>query len=491
MKISERTAIIGVILVGIVLAILILKTEVAPVSGEHEEATAESGDVERGPHGGRLFDDQGYGLEVCIVKRGGQPEFHVYATQAGKPLPPSTTDLSILIERLGRKPQRLSFIPEGDYLKSTVAVDEPHSFKVSITARYQQATHRFDYEQIEGRVSMSDEQIAQNNIEILTAGPARIQSLLKLIGEIRLNEDRLVHVVPRLAGIAESATANVGESVRKGQLLALISSQALADQRSELLAAQKRLGLAQLTYEREKKLWADKISAEQDYLQARNALQEAEIVVQTAQQKLASLGSGTTSKGDLTTYEIRSPIDGVIIEKHLSLGEAVKDDSNIFVIADLSTVWAEMTIYAKDLNVVKIGQHATVKATAFDSESGGKVFYVGALVGEQSRTAKARIVLPNPDGIWRPGLPVNIEVLADEVSVPVAISNEAIQTEHDETVVYVRYGTDFEARPLALGRTDGRLTEVVKGLDAGELYAGKNSFLIKADLGKASAAHED
>lgn len=338
---------------------------------------------------------------------------------------------------------------------------------------------------------MTDEQLKQNDVEVLTAQPARIQSVLKLIGEIRLNEDRLVHVVPRLAGIAESAAANVGEKVHQGQLLAVISSQTLADQRSELLAAQKRLALARTTYDREKRLWEDKVSAEQDYLQARNVMQEAEIVVQTAQQKLASLGSGVTSQGNLTHYEIRSPIDGVIIEKHLSLGEAVKDDANIFIIADLSTVWAEMTIYAKDLNVVKIGQQSTVKATAFDSESSGTVFYVGALVGEQSRTAKARIVLPNPEGIWRPGLPVNIEVVADEVTVPVAVSVEAIQTEQDTTVVYGRYGSDFEARPVELGRSDGQFTEVLRGLDAGEQYAAKNSFLIKAELGKASASHED
>ena len=90
-------------------------------------------------------------------------------------------------------------------------------------------------------------------------------------------------------------------------------------------------------------------------MQARGAMQEAEIAVQGAQQKLASLG-GQGSGGDLTRYELRSPIDGIVVEKHLSLGEAVKDDATVFVVADLSTVWAEMTIYAKDLNTIKIGQ---------------------------------------------------------------------------------------------------------------------------------------
>jgi cobalt-zinc-cadmium efflux system membrane fusion protein len=337
---------------------------------------------------------------------------------------------------------------------------------------------------------MSDQQLARNGVEVLTAGPARIRSALPLIGEIRFNEDRLVHVVPRLQGIVESVTANAGDRVRKGQVLAVISSQALADQRSELLGAQKRLALARTTYEREQQLWQDKISAEQDYLQARIAMQEAEIAVQSAQQKLHAIGGGISAGGSLTRYELRSPIAGVVVEKHLSLGEAVQDDANVFVIADLSTVWAEMTIQAKDLNSVRVGQKAVVKASAFDSESSGVVAYVGSLVGEQTRTAKAHLVLPNPQGVWRPGLPVSIELVADEVEVPVAVAAEAIQTLRDWSVVFGRYGEDFEARPLTLGRSDGQFVEVLKGLRAGEAYAAKNSFLIKAELGKSEASHD-
>ena len=116
--------------------------------------------------------------------------------------------------------------------------------------------------------------------------------------------------------------------------------------------------------------------------------------------------------------------------------------------------------------------------------------YVGALVGEQTRTATARIVLPNPKGLWRPGLPVNIELIANEIDVPVAVSAEAIQTVRDWTVVFGRYGEDFEARPVELGRSDGKFIEIISGLKAGEQYAGKNSFLIKADLGKSGASHD-
>ena len=219
-------------------------------------------------------------------------------------------------------------------------------------------------------------------------------------------------------------------------------------------------------------------------------MQEAEIAAQSAQQKLASLGGDMQAAGNLTRYEIRSPIDGTVTEKRIAIGESLKDDTNIFFVADLSTVWAEMTVPAKDVNAVKVGQKATIKASAFEAQSTGTLSYVGALVGEQTRTAKARVVLPNPKGIWRPGLPVAVELVSDEIDVPVAVSVEAVQSINEQPAVFGRYGDSFEARPVELGRSDGKFTEVVKGLNAGERYAAKNSFLIKADLGKAGASHD-
>jgi cobalt-zinc-cadmium efflux system membrane fusion protein len=451
----------------------------------HAEAEAQ-----KGPHGGKLFTKDGYGVEVSIFEQGIEPEFRVYTYRDGKPLDPGASQLALTLERLGRRPQEFAFAKEKDYLKGNAVVEEPHSFKVTVNARHASKPYRFTYEQEEARVTMTDEQLKQNGVQILAAGPARIKTVLQLIGEIRLNEDRSVHVVPRLSGVVESVRANAGDRVRKGQVLAVISSQALADQRSELLAAQQRLGLARTTYEREKKLWEEKISAEQDYLQARAAMQEAQIAVQSAQQKLASLGAPPSASGSLTHYAIRSPIDGVITDKRISAGAVMQGDTNIFDISDLSTVWVDLTVRAQDINNVKIGQKATVKATAFDAQGSGTVSYIGALVGEQTRTAKARLVLANPNGIWRPGLPVNVELVTDEVDVPVAVSTEAIQTVRDWNAVFGRYGNALEARPLELGRSDGKFVEVRKGLNPGEQYAAKNSFLVKAELGKASASHD-
>lgn len=509
-KNKQTTAIIVVIIVGIILAILILNTEKQKTMNEEHEHAGEvvSGDKEseatphdnhehstqvqeiaKGSHGGKLFTKDGYSVEVTIYEQNVAPEFRVYTYQDGNPLNPETSEVSIELERLGGKAQVFSFEREDDYLKGNATVEEPHSFDVKITAKHNNKTYQFAYDQVEARVRMADKQLTLNSIEVLTAGPSSIKSVLRLQGEVKLNADKSVHVVSRVGGIVESVSVNAGDKVKKGQMLASLSSQAVADLRSDLLAAQKRVNLARSIYAREKQLWEEKISAQQDYLQAEHDLQEAEINAQRMHQRLYAVGAGTSAK-ELTRYEIRSPIDGVVTNKQISQGQVVSEVDSLYQISDLSTVWAEMTIYAKDINTVKVGQKVTIKATAFEAETTGTISYVGALVGEQSRTAMARVVINNTHQTWLPGLPVNIELLSEEVKVPLAVSVEGIQTLRDWSVVFGRYGDYFEARPLKLGRRDDKYAEVLEGLQVGEKYAAGNSFLIKADLGKAGASHD-
>jgi len=341
----------------------------------------------------------------------------------------------------------------------------------------------------EGRIGLSDEQVKAAGIGLATAGPAAIRSGQQFPGEIRFNEDRTAHVVPRLAGVAQDVPANLGQPVKKGQVLAVIASTALAEQRSELLAAQKRLELARTTYAREKRLWEEKVSAEQDYLQARTALQEAEIAVQNAQQKLTALGAQPASKS-LNQFELRAPFDGIVVEKHLALGEAVKEDASIFTISDLSTVWAEFVVSARDLASVRLGERVTISSTAFDGTAEGTVSYVGALLGEQTRTAKARVTLTNPDMAWRPGLFVTVNVVGREAQVPVAVEADAVQQVDGQSVVFVAVPGGFAAQPVKTGRSDGRRVEIVEGLQAGARVAVANSFILKSELGKDSAGHD-
>lgn len=337
-------------------------------------------------------------------------------------------------------------------------------------------------------VALSEAQIAAAGIALREAGPARIGTVTTLTGEIRFNEDRTAHVVPRLAGVVDSVRADLGQRVGKGQLLAVIASTTLSDQRSELLTAQKRLALARTVYAREQRLWDERVSAEQDYLQARQAMQEAEIAQQNAAQKLSALGAAPAAGGALNTYELRAPFAGVIVEKHIAPGESIKEESNVFTISDLSTVWAEIAVPAGQLGALKVGGKVVVKASALAATAEGTVGYVGALLGEQTRSAQARVVLANPAAAWRPGLFVTVDVASDAAGAAVAVASAAVQTVNGKPSVFVRTAGGFEARPVALGKTDGAMVEVLAGLPAGSRYAAAGSFTLKAELGKSSAA---
>ncbi|MDR1063474.1 MAG: efflux RND transporter periplasmic adaptor subunit [Azoarcus sp.] len=341
----------------------------------------------------------------------------------------------------------------------------------------------------EGKIVLSDEKIQSAAIEIRTAAPAKIRTTMQLPGEIRFNEDRTAHVTPRLAGIVESVSANLGQSVEKGQVLAVIASATLSELRSELLFAQKRLALARSTHAREKQLWEEKISAEQDYLLARQALREAEIAVANSRQQLVALGAEPRTAGNLNRYEIRAPFGGMIVEKHIVIGEAIKEDASIFTLSDLSSVWAEIVVPAKDLNRVRVGEKAVVRATAFDSQAEGRISYVGALLGQDTRSAKARVSLDNPLMAWRPGLFVNVELVSSEAEASVAVSAGAVQTVEDKPVVFIRTPEGFAAQPVSLGRSDGERVEVLDGLAPGARYAAAGSFVLKSELGKGSAEH--
>ena len=492
----------GVVLVtGALLLAAILfsgKNDVKEGSGESGPAEAavgkagggaESAGEKKGPHGGKLFSQGTATVEILLDEDKGEARHRIWLYENGKPISVASASATEQIKRADGTVLEHAFAADKESLVARGTIAEPHIFEATITIRKGATTLQFQIASEEGKIELDDAQIRTAGVVLATVQGARISSAFQLAGEVRFNEDRTAHVVPRLDGVVEIVAVDLGQQVKKGQILAVIASARLSEMRSELLGARKRQSLAQLTYEREKNLWQDKISAEQDYLQAQQNLREAEIATQNARQKIAAIGASASGSGALSRFELRAPFDGAIVEKHITLGESVKEDANVFTVADLSTVWAEIIVPARDLGMVRVGTKATVKATSMDSQASGTVSYVGSLLGEQTRTAKARVTLANPNLSWRPGLFVNVDLTSDERNVAVAVLSDAIQTIEGKPAVFVRIDGGFFAQPVELGRSDGKYTEIVKGLRAGAVYAASGSFVLKAEQGKDSAEH--
>jgi cobalt-zinc-cadmium efflux system membrane fusion protein len=344
------------------------------------------------------------------------------------------------------------------------------------------------HENEEGQLELTAEQIKAAGIELVASAARPMSTSVTFPGEIRFDEDRTTHVVPRVNGIVEEVRVQLGQAVKRGQVLAVIASQQISDQRAELNAAQRRLALARLTLQREKKLWEDKISAEQDYLLARQAFQEADISLGNTRQKLSAIGASLSPSAG-NRYELIAPFDSVIVEKHLGIGEVVTEASSAFTLSDLSRVWATFGATPKDLNKVVVGRSVTISAPDMNAQVEGRVGYVGSLLGEQTRAAVVRVTLANPEGSWRPGLFVSIDVKTDNANAAVSVPEASIQSVEDKPCVFVRNEEGFKLQPVKVGRREGGFVEITEGLAAGTQVAAAGSFILKSELGKGSAEH--
>lgn len=351
----------------------------------------------------------------------------------------------------------------------------------------------------ESVVQISPEVLEEFGIEVETAGNENIEQTLWLPGEVVYNADRIAHVTPTVAGIVKQVNFSVGDHAEKGQIMAVLNSRELAAARSAYLAAEAKLTLDQANLEREERLLEEKVGTQRAVLASRQAFEESQIALNQAENALHALGYSHEQIGqiesldetDFNTYELLAPITGIVTQRHLTIGEVIEpsDDGSPFVVADLATVWVNLTVYQRDLAKVKPGQNVSIHFGHGIPDAHGEIAFVSPALDETTRTATARIILPNPDGHWRPGLFVSGEIDAGGQAASVAVPRTAITKIDDETVVFVQTDEGFEPRIVQLGQTTEQRAEIVDGLTAGERYAIRNVLALKAELNRAALEH--
>jgi cobalt-zinc-cadmium efflux system membrane fusion protein len=196
------------------------------------------------------------------------------------------------------------------------------------------------------------------------------------------------------------------------------------------------------------------------------------------------------SNQSLQPFEVRSQIAGSVINGHLIVGEFVPENQWVYIVADLSEVWADFFVPLEERNSVKVGQQVLVKGASGDETFKGTVDYVAPYADEKAQAQLVRVVLPNDKQLLVPGMFVTGDLVVGERQVPVAVRPSGLQTLGSWNVVFAKYGETYEARPLELGISNGNWTEVKSGLSSGTEYVTKNSFTIKADILKHGASHD-
>lgn len=356
-------------------------------------------------------------------------------------------------------------------------------------------------EHAENLVKLSEEAIREFGVQVARASGGTLQHMLKRPGEIVLNADSVAHIVPRVTGIVRDVRKNVGDKVEAGDVMAVLESRELAEAKAADLSAEARLNLAENNFTRVEKLVQSKIAPEQEYYEAKQKLEEARIQHRETEAKLQALGisheqvatSPNEKSGDFSRYEIKAPFSGRVVEKHITRGEVHDSGSDVFVLADLSTVWVDITVYSQDAALVREGSAMRLNAPGPNEQPAtaeGTIFYVSPIMRESTRTGVARAVIVNDKHLWKPGLFVSAEIIIGQEDVDVLVPNEAIQMIENRAVVFVAEHDAFEKRTVVLGKENDMYTQVISGLKPGEHYVAKGAFILKAELGKGTGEHE-
>jgi membrane fusion protein, heavy metal efflux system len=191
----------------------------------------------------------------------------------------------------------------------------------------------------------------------------------------------------------------------------------------------------------------------------------------------------------LQTFEVRAPRAGMVLARHAAAGGAAVAGEPLYTLADLSSVWVDLLVPRAVAGRVRLGQRVTLTVPGLP-ETTATVTLLPPFVDTESQSVMARVVMPNLDGVWRPGLFAQAEILIGEHAARVAVPAAALQTFRDWTVVFRNEGELYEILPVTTGRRDGELVEITAGLEPGMRYVTGNSFLIKADILKSGASHD-
>lgn len=336
-------------------------------------------------------------------------------------------------------------------------------------------------------------------IYLASAGPATLTSNISLPGELLLNPDNVAHVVPRVPGFTHSVFKRVGDVVDEGDLLAVLDSREFAQAKAHFLAVAARQRIAESNFDREQKLWKEQISSERVFLDAKQDLDEVKIALLVAERELHALGLTEEDVAALpilpdveyTRYQLTAPISGTIIERHLVRGEVIKEDADepTFVIADLSSVWVHLTVNTTHLDHIRPGQKVTIVVPNNPTPIAAAVDYVAPLIDEATRTATARVVLPNPERTLRPGLFVTATLASDSVTVPIAVPKSAIQIIEGQPTVFIHDKKGFMPAAVSLGASNRTHTEILSGLEVGASYVARGGFVLKSEMQKSELEH--
>ena len=371
------------------------------------------------------------------------------------------------------------------------------------------------------QVKLSASALKSAQIEIITVKSRPYEAKIVTTGEIKADENRVFHINSIVAGRVVKDNVALGQIIKRNDQLATIQNLEVVRTYSDYIhqahqnavdiaQVQARLDLAKKDVQRLSRLRQEGIVAEKDLLAADSKQKILEIdlagfkehdihIKSEATELLAAYGVSLDNEQKQGLEHISSgspliaPKSGVVIQKNVTVGDVVNPSQILYVVADLSQVWLDITVYDKDLGKIKEGQQVLFHSDSLPGSTfTGIINYIQPLAGDTTRTFLARVILPNPDLRLKPGMFGQAEIIAGNNKELPYLPDKSLQKYGNQNFVFVQLSTDsFEKRPVTLGnRTDdGYLA--TNGIASGERVVGIGSFKLKSELMKSEIGNDE
>jgi cobalt-zinc-cadmium efflux system membrane fusion protein len=344
--------------------------------------------------------------------------------------------------------------------------------------------HEDQHDEIPRVVALSDQVIKDAGIVTAPAKLEAIAPTIRLPGEVVAHPDHTATVAARIQGIIETVRVQPGDTIERGKVLATVRAPNLQSLRAAEAALRAKAASARANAERLDALVETRMASRQEAIAANAEAEALQAEATAARERLRALG--VRGSGRAITFSVRSPIDGIVLQRDVTAGAPVTPETVVATIVSADVVWFQAHVFERDVARVQVGSPAVVHLNAYpDAGFEGHVDYVSHQVDPGARTLSARIPLSNPDGRLRLGLYGTARVTAlGETTEPVlAVPNSAITRMLDRTVVFVRHDDGhFEVHDVVPGRSDTNNTEIVHGLNENERVVTEGVFSVKSAL---------
>ncbi len=339
-------------------------------------------------------------------------------------------------------------------------------------------------------ISLTPEQRKTVKLKISKAEAGDLKTKIFLPGEVKFNRERMAQIMPRMPGFVIKILKKEGEVVKAGEALAELQSHKLGELNAEYQSALELEDKSRAEFEIKSKLRKSKAVSEMDYIKARQEYASARVARHRAEDKLASLGfepvssvSHSHHKDEIcTSYIMKSPIGGTVINKKITIGENYADDNTKipFVIADLSVLWLDLNARQSDLPKLRKGMPVMVRLGEGFPDINGKISYIAPSFQPGTRTVLVRVPLDNSSGRLKPGLYATGVISLSGKDKTVVVSRSAVILLAGEKVVFVPEEHGFKAVPVITGRSNNGFIEIISGIHPGDKYVSSGAFELKA-----------